>query len=71
MRYRVYVYTRGGSSPGPTPPALNCSGLLSTRLYLPRASIYTTIMELGAKNHIEDGLLGPNSIMVVYVDRRG
>ena len=37
----------------------------------PRGSIYTTIMELGAKNNVEDGLLGPNSIMVVYVDPLG
>ena len=28
-------------------------------------------MELGAKNHIEDGLLGPTSIMVVCVDPLG
>ena len=28
-------------------------------------------MELGAKNYIEDGLLGPNPIMVVYVDPLG
>ena len=38
---------------------------------LPRGSIYTTIMELGPKNHIGDGLLGPNSIMVVYMDPLG
>ena len=31
----------------------------------------TTIVELGPKDHIRDGLLGPNSIMVVYVDPRG
>ena len=35
---------------------------------LPRGSVYTTIMELGPKNHNGDGLLGPNSIMVVYMD---
>ena len=28
-------------------------------------------MELGLKNHNGDGLLGPNSIMVVYMDPRG
>ena len=39
--------------------------------YIPRGSIYTTIMELGLKNHNEDGLLGPNSIMVVYMDPLG
>ena len=37
----------------------------------PRGSIYRTIMELGPKNHNGDGLLGPNSIMVVYVDPLG
>ena len=37
----------------------------------PRGSIYTTIMELGPKNHNGDGLLGPNSIMVVYMDPLG
>ena len=36
--------------------------------YNPRGSIYTTIMELGPQNHNEDGLLGPNSIIVVYMD---
>ena len=34
----------------------------------PRGSIGTTNMELGPQNHNEDGLLGPNSIIVVYVD---
>ena len=38
---------------------------------LPRGSIYTTIMELGPKNHNGDGLLGPNSIMAVYMDPLG
>ena len=33
----------------------------------PRGSIYTTIMELDSKNHNGDGLLGPNSIIVVYM----
>ena len=28
-------------------------------------------MELDPKNHNEDGLLGPNSIMVVYMDPLG
>ena len=37
----------------------------------PRGSIYTTIMELGPQNHNGDGLLGPNSIMVVYMDPLG
>ena len=31
----------------------------------------TTIMELGPQNQIRDGLLGPNSIMVVYMDPLG
>ena len=37
----------------------------------PRGSIYTTIMELGPKNHNGDGLSGPNSIMVVDLDPLG
>ena len=36
-----------------------------------RGSIYTTIMELGIKNHNGDGLLGSNSIMAVYMDPLG
>ena len=38
---------------------------------MPRGSIYTTIMELGPQNHNGDGLLGPSSIIVVYVDPLG
>ena len=38
---------------------------------LPRGSIYTTIMELDPQNHNGDGLLGPNSIIVVYMDPLG
>ena len=38
---------------------------------LPRGSIYTPIMELGSQNHSGDGLLGPNSIIVVYMDPLG
>ena len=30
-----------------------------------------TIMELGPKNHNEDGLLGLNPILVVYMDPLG
>ena len=37
----------------------------------PRGSIYTTIMELGPQNHNGYGLLGPNSIIVVYMDPLG
>ena len=36
-----------------------------------RGSIYTPIMELGSQNHSRDGLLGPNSILVVYMDPLG
>ena len=36
-----------------------------------RGSIYTTIMESGPQNHNGDGLLGPNSIVVVYMDPLG
>ena len=32
----------------------------------PRRSIHTTIMEVGPQNQHKNGLLGPNSIMVVY-----
>ena len=34
----------------------------------PRGSICTTIMELGPQNRNGDGLLGSNSIVVVYMD---
>ena len=33
--------------------------------------INTPIMELGSQNHSRHGLLGPNSIMVVYMDSLG
>ena len=35
------------------------------------SSIYTTMMELGPQNHNKDGLLGPNSTMVVHMDPLG
>ena len=38
---------------------------------LPRGSIDTTIMELGPQNHSRDGLMGPNSIMVLQMDPPG
>ena len=38
---------------------------------MPRGSIYTTIMELGPQNHNGDGLLGANSIIVMYMDPLG
>ena len=44
---------------------LEVSGKLNN---LPRGSIYTTIMEVGPPNHNGDGLLGPNSIIAVYID---
>ena len=34
-------------------------------------SIYSTIMELGPRSHKMNGLLGPNSIMVVHMDPLG
>ena len=37
----------------------------------PRGSIYLTIMELAPQNHNGDGLLGPNCIVVVYMDPLG
>ena len=39
--------------------------------HLPRGSTYTTIMELGPQTHNGDTLLGPNSVMVVYMDPLG
>ena len=39
--------------------------------YYPRGSIYTTIMELGPPNHTQHGLVGPNSILTVYMDPLG
>ena len=41
------------------------------RAYYLRGSIYTTIMGLGPQNHNGDGLLGLNSIIVVYMDPLG
>ena len=38
---------------------------------LPRGSMYTTIMELSPQNQNRDGLSGPNSIMVVYMEPLG
>ena len=38
---------------------------------IPGGSIYTTIMEFDPQNHSKDGLLGPNSIMLVYMDPLG
>ena len=37
----------------------------------PRGSIYTSMTELSPKIHNGDGLFGPNSIMVLYVDPLG
>ena len=37
----------------------------------PEGPTYTTIMELGPQNHNRDGLLGPNSIIGVYMDPLG
>ena len=47
---------------------LSAQGLFDTQ---PRGSIYTTILELGPQNHNGDGLLGANSIIVVYMDPLG
>ena len=33
--------------------------------------MYTTIMELGPQDHNGNGLLGPNSIRVLYIDPLG
>ena len=37
----------------------------------PRGSTDTTIKELGPKYHTVEGIMGPNSLMVVYVDPLG
>ena len=36
-----------------------------------RASVYSKPHKLGPQNHNGDGLLGPNSIIVVYMDPLG
>ena len=41
------------------------------RSCFPRGSIYTTVTEFGPQNHNGDGLLGLNSIIVVYMDPLG
>ena len=38
---------------------------------MPRGSIYTPVLELGPQHHNRDGLVGPNSILVVYMDSLG
>ena len=53
-----------------TASKLACCRIVLYRCF-PRGSIYTTIMELGAQNYNRDGLLGPNSIMVVFMDPLG
>ena len=37
----------------------------------PEGPYHTTLMELGPQNHNGDGLLGANSIIVVYMDPLG
>ena len=37
----------------------------------PKGSRYSTIMELGPQSLNKDGLLGPNPIMVVYMEPLG
>ena len=39
--------------------------------HIPRGSMYTAIVELGPQNHNMDGLFGPNSIIVMYMDPLG
>ena len=46
-------------------------GIFKSGQLLPRGSIYTAIMELGPQNRKGDGLLGPDSIIVVYMDPLG
>ena len=40
-------------------------------MYSIRGSIYTTIRELGPKSLTKERIMGPNSLMVVYVDPLG
>ena len=42
-------------------------GGITVQEYIPRGSIYTTILELETQNHNEDGLLGPNSIIIFII----
>ena len=46
------------------------SGSGSSRLRCIREGPYT-LLDMGPQNHSGDGLLGPNAIMVVYVDPLG
>ena len=50
---------------------MSLSAMLAYSVLPPRGSIYTTIMELGPQNHNGDGLSGPNSLIVVYMDPLG
>ena len=59
---RVYF-----QAPKPEAPHFKTPNILN----IPRGSINTPIMELGSRNHNRDGLLGPNSIMVVYMEPLG
>ena len=45
----------------------NLLGFTTYRFTLPTGSIYTTILELGTQHHNRNGLLVPNSIMVVHM----
>ena len=42
-----------------------------TRPSRPRGAVYTTIIELSPQNHNKDGVVGPNSTMVGYMDPLG
>ena len=61
---------RNNSTYGRVPPA-SMFMFLRLAMLFPRGSIYTTIMELGPQIHNGDGLLGPNAIIVVYMDPLG
>ena len=41
---------------------------MSSCCNLIRGSRYTTLLEFGPQNHRTDGPMGPNSMMVVYMD---
>ena len=78
LGFRAVAMHFQGFSPLPFPPpctlwrslcvsehGLNiCKALVG----LPKGSIYTTIVALGPKNHNMNGLLVPNSILVVHMD---
>ena len=58
------------SRPSPRAP-LRAPLRVPLRVPIPRESIYSTMMELGPQDHKKDCLVGPNSMVVVYMDPLG